>query len=180
VRELIEDLKAVPWRVAVNTLASAPWLPALARVAIYRRAGMDVSWHSVVQPGAYIRAHELTVGHHSTVNYGCVFDNRARVTIGERCGIGMRVQFVTTTHDPSNPAVRAGVGSIAPITVGDGVWIGSGAILLPGIAVGDGCVIAAGAVVKDDCEAHGLYGGVPAKPLRELPTYSRADLAIRD
>lgn len=160
----------MPWQIIVNTLASAAWLPASVRGAIYRKAGMSVSRRATVQAGAYIRASALTVGCRSTINYGCVFDNRARVSIGERCGVGIQVQFITSTHSLDDPSVRAGVGSIQSIIVGNGVWIGSRVILLSGVTIGDGCVIAAGAVVKDDCEPHGLYGGVPAKRLRDLPT----------
>lgn len=61
-------------------------------------------------------------------------------------------------------------GSPQPITVGDGCWIGARAVILPGVTIGDGCVIAAGAVVSKDCAPNGMYAGVPARRIRELPT----------
>lgn len=53
-----------------------------------------------------------------------------------------------------------------PVTIGHDVWIGHGAILLPGVTVGDGAVIAAGAVVTKPVPAYSIVGGVPAKPIR--------------
>ncbi|WP_308493924.1 acyltransferase [Microbacterium terrisoli] len=74
--------------------------------------------------------------------------------------------FVTATHVVGDATRRAAAATSAPIVVGDGVWIGARAIILPGVSIGDGCVIAAGAVVARDCEPHGLYGGVPAMRIR--------------
>jgi maltose O-acetyltransferase len=54
------------------------------------------------------------------------------------------------------------------VFIGNGVWVGVNATILPGITIGDGCVIAAGAVVTSDCEPNCLYGGVPAKIIKRL------------
>ncbi|WP_249354641.1 DapH/DapD/GlmU-related protein [Rhodococcus sp. USK13] len=56
--------------------------------------------------------------------------------------------------------------------VGDGCWIGAGAIILPGVTVGEGCVVGAGAVVTRDCSPNGLYVGSPARRVRDLDTES--------
>lgn len=55
-----------------------------------------------------------------------------------------------------------------PIAVGDGVWIGARSVILPGATIGDGAVIAAGAVVTGNVEPNALYGGVPAKRIKDL------------
>ena len=60
------------------------------------------------------------------------------------------------------------MGTLAPIVVGDGVWIGSGATLLAGVTVGAGAVVAAGAVVTRDVAPHTVVAGIPARPVREL------------
>jgi acetyltransferase-like isoleucine patch superfamily enzyme len=110
----------------------------------------------------------VSVGAGSFVNYGCRFNTSSPVVIGERCNIGMDVAFVTDTHEPGTHGRRAGANTSAPIFVGDGVWIGARATVLPGVTIHDGAIIAAGAVVTKDCVADGLYGGVPATQIRQL------------
>jgi maltose O-acetyltransferase len=155
-------------RVLVNSVAASALVPGRLRTVLLRAAGLKVSIGSSFAPGVVIRARSLTVGSGSTINYRCTFDNRAPVVIGRRCGIGIGVSFITSSHDMSDPDCRAGTGSLAAIAVGDGAWLGSGVTLLPGVTVGAGAVVAAGAVVTADVPENWLYGGIPAKPIREL------------
>lgn len=152
----------------VNWLLSSYLWPARVRVLLYKAFGFQISARSQISAGVHFRTRNIVMGRKSTVNLNCVFDNRARVTIGEHVGVGIGVMFVTSSHDMSDPLVRAGQGSVAPISVGDGVWIGSGSQILCGVTIGPGAVIAAGSVVRSDCDAHTLYGGVPARPIRTL------------
>lgn len=133
-----------------------------------RAAGMNVNLRSRVSPGVVIRTNKLVLGRRSTINYHCVIDNRAPVIIGSNVGIAIGVRLITSSHEMGVPSVRAGASTLAPITIGDGAWLGSGVTVLPGVTIGAGCVIAAGAVVTKDCSPHGLYGGIPAKLIREL------------
>lgn len=59
----------------------------------------------------------------------------------------------------------------APIRIEDGCWIGANVTILPGVTIKAGTVIAAGAVVIHDCDENALYGGVPAKKIRDLQEY---------
>ena len=110
----------------------------------------------------------LTIGGGTTVNARCLIDCTGPVAIGRDCGIGYGVSLITANHRTDDAAIRAGEQFQLPITIGTGVWIGSNVTVLPGVTIGDGAIIAAGAVVHRDCDAHALYGGVPAKLLREL------------
>lgn len=56
------------------------------------------------------------------------------------------------------------------IIIGDDVWIGYGAQIMPGVNISDGCVIAAGAVVTKNTEPYGIYGGIPAKKIKHRET----------
>lgn len=92
----------------------------------------------------------------------------ADVIIGARCDVGPRVTMVTGSHQPWAESDRAaGPGSSSSIRIGDGVWIGAGAIILGGVTVGDSVIIAAGAVVVADVPSDVMVGGVPAKILRK-------------
>jgi acetyltransferase-like isoleucine patch superfamily enzyme len=82
--------------------------------------------------------------------------------------VGPGVYFITGTHRIGSHTQRAGPVIAAPIRVGDGVWIGARAILLPGVTVGAGAIVAAGAVVTRDVPADTLVAGVPAQVKRSL------------
>lgn len=98
-------------------------------------------------------------------NYNCVVLDVCEVRIGEGTQIGPMVQILTADH-PRDAATRAeGLESGKPVTIGAHVWIGGGAILLPGVTVGDGAVIGAGAVVTRDVAPHSTVAGNPARPL---------------
>jgi maltose O-acetyltransferase len=148
-------------------LASWTLVPRKARWLILRAAGVTTrAWN--IGPGCYFSGRDITIGRGTYINRGCLFDGFAPVHIGERCAIGMRAMFVTSSHGPGTPDRRAGDVTGSPVTVGDGCWIGAQAVVLPGVTVGAGCVIASGAVVTDDCDSNGLYAGVPARLVRSL------------
>ena len=100
------------------------------------------------------------------VNFSAVFLDVAPIRIGARVQIGPQVQILTADH-PRDPARRAtGEESGRRVTIGDDVWIGGGAIILPGVSVGSGAIIGAGAVVTRDVAAGATVAGNPARPLR--------------
>ena len=102
------------------------------------------------------------------VNYGGVFLDVCEIRIGDRTQIGPNVQILTPDH-PRDAASRAtGAEWGRPITVGADVWIGGGAILLPGVTVGDGAIIGAGAVVTRDVAPGATVVGNPARPVQRL------------
>jgi maltose O-acetyltransferase len=101
------------------------------------------------------------------VNFNCVILDVCEVHIGARSQIGPNVQILTADH-PRDPALRAqGQEWGRAITIGADVWIGGGAIILPGVTIGDGAIIAAGAVVSKDVATGATVAGNPA---RALPT----------
>ena len=95
------------------------------------------------------------------INQGCTFLDYAGIRLGERVMIGPRVMFITGGH-PIDPADRTAYLTGAPIDVADNVWIGAGAMILPGVSIGRDAVIAAGAVVADDVPAASLVAGTKA------------------
>jgi acetyltransferase-like isoleucine patch superfamily enzyme len=109
----------------------------------------------------------VTMGPSCFINNQVYFD-AGPVVLGRSVTVGPRTMFITANHSLGPADHRAGDGNHCGITVGDGSWIGAGVIVLPGVTIGPGCVIGAGAVVVTDCEAHGIYTGVPARRLRDL------------
>ncbi|BCW37357.1 transferase [Arthrobacter sp. StoSoilA2] len=154
----------------INSIGASHLIPFRLRTLLLRAAGVEMNLRGKVAPGVVIRTKSLTLGKRSTINYQCIIDNRAPVTIGDNVGIGIGVRLITSSHEMDDPTVRAGTSTLAPITIGDGAWLGSGVTVLAGVTIGAGCVIAAGSVVTKDCEAHKLYGGIPAKFMQELAT----------
>jgi len=88
------------------------------------------------------------------------------LTIGSRVLIAAHVVITTRTHPVTPP--RFGVTRDAPVRIEDDVWIGAGAIVLPGVTIGRAAVVAAGAVVTRDVEAMTVVAGVPARVVRRV------------
>jgi maltose O-acetyltransferase len=157
-----------PWAWAVNGLAASPMLSPENRVRLYRKLGLDIQAYRVF-PACYFHTAEVSVGRNATINYGCYFENVAHISIGRRAGLAPFVRILTSDHSVGPHKVRHGEWEPKPVTIGDGTWLGAGSLILPGVTVGDGCIVGAGAVVLDDCEDDGLYVGVPARRVKDLP-----------
>lgn len=119
-------------------------------------------------PGNTFTEKAITFGPDVFVNYGCYFDAAARITLGAGVRVGMHSRFLTSSHEIGASHLRGARNTSAPITVGDGTWIGAAVTILPGVVIGRGCVIAAGSVVTSDCPPNGLYGGVPSRLIKTL------------
>lgn len=106
------------------------------------------------------------VGEDVYLNFGVVLLDVCEIRIGDRTQLGPHAQLLAADH-PRDAATRAeGLETGKPVTVGSDVWIGAGALVLPGVTVGDGALVGAGAVVTRDVGAGVTVGGNPARPLR--------------
>lgn len=102
------------------------------------------------------------VGGHSTI---C-----PKVTIGNFTMLAHDVMILGGDHNykiAGIPTVFAGRDVTKPTKIGDDVWVGAGSIIMAGVTIGDGAIIAAGSVVTKDVEAYCIYGGTPAKKIKE-------------
>ncbi len=91
------------------------------------------------------------------LNFGCVLLDVCPITIGDRCQIGPGVQIYAADHPRETEVRRRGLELGRPVTIGEDVWIGGGAIVLPGVTVGDGAVIGCGKCGDERCRS-GEYG----------------------
>ena len=99
------------------------------------------------------------------LNYGCVVLDICPIHIGANTQIGPKVQILAADHPRDAETRDQGLEFGQPITIGRNVWIGGGAMILPGVTIGDDAVIGAGAVVTRDVAARTTVGGNPARPL---------------
>ena len=112
--------------------------------------------------------YNISVGDHVFFNYNCCILDVMPVTIGHNVMIAPNVQIYTATHPLEAKARNSGKEFAKPISIGNDVWIGGGAIICPGVTIGNRVVIAAGAVVTKNIPDDVLVGGNPAKVLKEI------------
>ena len=92
------------------------------------------------------------------------------VTIGSHVNLAQGITVTALNHnfeDTNQRIDEQGVNTTA-VAIGDDVWIGANAVILPGVHIGNHCVVAAGAVVTKDVPAHSLVAGVPAKIIKQI------------
>ena len=107
----------------------------------------------------------ITLGPIVYLNAGCTILDTAPVQIGNRCMLGPGVQIYCAQHH-KDPVLRAqGLEQARPVTLEDDVWIGGGAILMPGVSIGQGAIVGAGSVVLRDVKAGTTVVGNPARSL---------------
>lgn len=99
------------------------------------------------------------------INAGCVILDSAPVRIGSGTMIGTGAQILCADHHRDPVKRRAGIERALPVTLGTDVWIGAGAIVLPGVSIADRVIVGAGSVVTRDVAADGTVVGNPARAL---------------
>jgi maltose O-acetyltransferase len=124
---------------------------------------------TVIRPPVYFDyGSQTTIGARTFINFGAVILDVGHVTIGDEVQVGPNVQILTATHPMDAEARRTGWEFQKPVSIGDGVWLGGGVIVCPGVSIGDNAVIGAGAVVTRDVPSDVFAAGNPCRVIREL------------
>jgi maltose O-acetyltransferase len=110
----------------------------------------------------------ISIGARCFANYGLVALDVATITIGDDVQMGPNVQLLTPTHPVAAGPRRDKWEAAQPIVIGDNVWLGGGAIVLPGVTIGENTVVGAGAVVTRDLPADVVAVGNPARVVRTI------------
>jgi maltose O-acetyltransferase len=110
----------------------------------------------------------ISIGAGTFVNYDCVMLDVAPIRIGAACQLATCVQLLTAAHPIDPEPRRLGWEYGRPITIGDNVWLGGGAIVCPGVTIGDDTVVGAGAVVTRDLPSGVVAFGNPARVQRAI------------
>ena len=149
--------------------------------AVYLHAcpqGIFIGDHTFVMHGSELHVYNfrdlpsagIWIGSNSYIGESCIIRGQGGVRLGDSVLLAPGVQILAVNHlfdDPSRPVIQQGI-TAQGVTVGDGAWIGAGAILLDGVTVGKGAVVGAGAVVTQDVPPHTLAVGTPARVVRHL------------
>ena len=108
------------------------------------------------------------IGDDFFANFNLTILDEARVTIGDHCFIGPNVSMYTACHPLDANERNTLIECEEPITIGNNVWIGGGATILPGVTICDNVVIGAGSVVTKDVPSDCVVGGNPARVIKKL------------
>jgi maltose O-acetyltransferase len=130
-----------------------------------------------IQPGVtFVQTNRISVGAHFGVNSGTYINGLGGVTMGDYVLIGSNVTISSGLHEIEGrfPPVFARPGVPRAITIEDDVWIGAGAVIMPGVTLRSGTVVGANSVVTKDTEAYSVVAGVPARKLRSRDTVAGA------
>lgn len=159
--ELIADHEAaVAWMGRYNALD----LPLRERHALLRERLATVGERAVIRPPFHCDyGYNIEIGEGAFLNFNCTILDVTRVTIGAACAIGPNVQIYTAEHPRDPVARRTGIEYARPVTIGENVWIGGGAIIVPGVTIGDDAIIGAGSVVTRDVPKGATVVGNPAR-----------------
>ncbi|MBO6253677.1 MAG: acyltransferase [Bacteroidaceae bacterium] len=111
---------------------------------------------------------DVTIGDYTRIGIHCTVIGP--VCIGSHVNLAQGITVTALNHifkDSSRRIDEQGV-STKPVVIGDDVWIGANAVILPGVTIGSHCVVAAGAIVTKDVPDHTLVGGIPAKVIKNI------------
>jgi len=164
VPELISaSCRAAAWMEQYNLSGARP---AYERRDLLRRLLGEVGDDVIIRPPFYCDyGSNIYLGAGVFINFNCVFLDTNPIRVGDGTHIGPAAQICTADH-PRNPALRAeGWERGRPVTIGANVWIGAGAIILPGVEIGDDAIIGAGCVVTKDVPQGVTVAGNPAARL---------------
>lgn len=157
------------WRLRDSVLRLVGKLPGnYVRIFFYRHAfGMKIGKGVRIDGDCtFWGPKRITIGAGSVVNRGVVLDGRFPLTIGDHVSVSIQSVLLTLEHDLNDQNFQA-VG--APISIGDRSFIGTRAIVLPGVSIGENAAVAAGAVVTKNVPAGAIVGGVPARQIGSRP-----------
>lgn len=110
---------------------------------------------------------KIEIGDYVFFNHNCSITCMEEIVIGDRCNIANNVVLVDHDHKLGENGLIAGY-ETEKLKIGNNVWIGANVTILKGVTIGDGAVIAAGAVVNSNIPAYEIWGGVPAKKIKNI------------
>ena len=132
----------------------------LKRALAFCGEGVSIRQPTVIEVPGNVR-----IGDHVSIASFVHMWGNGGITIGDRTMIASHVAITSATHDPNSPEMSRTLVSEF-VNIRNDVWIGSHAVILPGVTIGAHAVIAAGSIVREDVAANTVVAGTPARPIR--------------
>ena len=148
------------------------WYANVVGVSIGKHTSLLMGLHLQVRGRPRADRPGIVIGDNTVINAGCHLDGRGGLAIGDNVSVSAGVWVLTDEHDINDPLFPE---ILAPVRIDDYAFIGSKAMILPGVTVGRGAVIGAGAVVTKDVPPFHIVAGVPARTIGERqcrPSYT--------
>lgn len=123
---------------------------------------LDISASTYIHMGQYIypEIRHLHIGQNSIINRKCILDRRGGLYIGDNVNISSEVAIYTAGHEIDSTDFAYYTKSVY---IDDYVWIGTRAMIMPGVRVGKGAMVMPGAIVTKNIDAYSIVAGIPAK-----------------
>jgi acetyltransferase-like isoleucine patch superfamily enzyme len=156
----------------ITRIAFSSIMPGKLRRVLLRHTGIKIGIGSYIRQDCISTANRLIIGENVRIERSVYFDDHAGVEIMDGAVIASFCRILTRSHPIASGPVRQvrGQDIDLPVKIGVGCWLATGVTILPGVTVADGCVVGAGSVVTKSTAPNGLYIGVPAQRIRDLPT----------
>lgn len=166
-QKIVNRLKTILLEFSLLILRIIGFIPLHSiRKIFYLISGIKIPFFtSTIHMGAnFFNPQNISIGKDTIIGDHCFLDGRAPLKIGNHVGIASQVLIYNDQHDVHSNDYS---NSFGPVEIGDYVFIGPRAIILPNIKIGKGAVVAAGAVVTKDIPEFEVWGGVPAKKIND-------------
>lgn len=159
---------SLAWRYQLLcVIGGAVWIPRVLRRLVYVAVGAQMSSAPGVKFVFAGRPKNLRVAAGVYMNRGVSIEAIAPVTIGRDCAFGMEAMIITSHHPIDTAGGWQMEAEGREVRIGDRVWVGARATILPGAVIESDVIIAAAAVVTGTCRSRGVYAGVPARRIRD-------------
>ncbi len=136
------------------------WFPSYLLRVFYLRKILkyEIGKNTFIHLGCYFYGGHVKIGNNSVIGRCCVFNGD--ITIGDNTSITAHTFVQCISHDKDSPSFK---GCKSPIIIGNRVWIGARAMILPGVTIGDGAILGAQSTLTKDIPPYTVFAGSPAK-----------------
>ena len=163
---LLNDVQQLArWLLRGQPATSTLW-PTPVRRTLLRLGGVKLGPVIWGLERCWFESEHVSIGAGCAINSECWFEGHGRIVIGRDVLFGSQVMILTSDHQiyPDGQVARSA--TYGEVHIEDRCWIGTRAMIMPGVTIGAGTVIGAGALVTKDCDPGAVYVGVPAKRVR--------------